>query len=96
MCMVFCLSGAGAAAVQQRLSEHFPCLQWGGGSMIETVVATVRTGSDGRAVIAGGLPTGLYWVVETIAPDGYELDLAPQEFMVPVAHAVVDVFDAVE
>ncbi|GAA3167829.1 MULTISPECIES: prealbumin-like fold domain-containing protein [Streptomyces] len=42
------------------------------------VVATVTTGKDGRSKEVD-LPAGTYWVVETKAPEGYEIDKKPQK-----------------
>lgn len=45
------------------------------------VVATLTTGQDGK-VSVDGLAAGIYYLVETDAPDGYQLDATPIEVVI--------------
>lgn len=50
------------------------------------VVATLTTGQDGK-VSVDGLAAGIYYLVETDAPDGYQLDATPIEVVITASTA---------
>lgn len=50
------------------------------------VVATLTTGQDGK-VSVDGLAAGIYYLVETNAPDGYQLDATPIEVVITASTA---------
>lgn len=51
------------------------------GSATGNVVATLTTGQDGKASV-DGLAAGTYYLVETAAPEGYQLDATPIEVVI--------------
>ncbi|MGN8801305.1 SpaA isopeptide-forming pilin-related protein [Candidatus Merdisoma sp. HCP28S3_D10] len=46
----------------------------------DTLLETVRTSADGRAIFIADLPFGSYYIKETKAPEGYQLSEDKQEF----------------
>lgn len=50
------------------------------------VVATLTTGQDGKVSVEG-LAAGIYYLVETDAPDGYQLDATPIEVVITASTA---------
>ncbi|MFE7132881.1 SpaA isopeptide-forming pilin-related protein [Streptomyces sp. NPDC057638] len=58
------------------------------------LITTVTTGKDGRSEPVD-LTAGVYWMVETRAPEGYEFDPTPQRFEVkPGDQAVITVLNS--